>query len=113
MGRVHRVLPVSARARIEISSGSPIRGQVVWTKDLLIGIQFDEAIDVMQILHTHSEGGTGGTHRMPRLDIISAARSLVGGTSRDVRLVGISQGGAKIEAEYLRLGDQVVSQSTD
>jgi hypothetical protein len=107
MGTVDRMLPVSASARIEISSGNPINGQIVWTKDLLIGVQFDQAIDVMQILNAHSEGVAGRTRRM-RLNITSAARILVGGISRDVQLVDISQGGAKIEADYLRPGDQVV-----
>ena len=107
MGTVHTTLPVSASVAIEIDSDNAISGKIIWTKDLLIGVQFDQPIDVNQILQRQSEESKGRTHRMPRLNIARGARVLVGGVSREVMVRDISQGGAKVEAEFLRMGDQV------
>ncbi|MDB5578313.1 MAG: hypothetical protein JWR80_3489 [Bradyrhizobium sp.] len=108
MGTVHRTLHVSETVVIEINSGDPLCGKIAWTNDLLIGVQFDAPVDGMRILHTPGRPATGRDHRMPRLNIPSTARILSGGLSRDVQVVDISQGGAKIEADFLLLGDRVV-----
>lgn len=92
---------------IEIDSDNAISGKIIWTNDLLIGVQFDQPIDVSRILRRQSDDSKGRTHRMPRLNISCSARLLVGSVSREVTIRDISQGGAKIEAEFLRMGDQV------
>jgi hypothetical protein len=107
MGKVHETLPVSATIAIEIRSGVLTYGTIVWTNDLMVGVQFAEPIDVMDILHASSERGDRSP-RMPRLNIPAPARLLVDGISRKVRVVDVSQGGAKIEADFLRPGDPVV-----
>jgi len=107
MGTVHTRLPVSASVAIEIDSDNAISGKIIWTNELMIGVQFDQPIDVNQILQRQSEDSKGRTHRMPRLNIECGARILVGGVSREVTIGDISQGGAKVEAQFLRMGDQV------
>ena len=107
MGTVHTTLPVSASVAIEIDSDHAISGKIIWTKDLLIGVQFDHPIDVNRILQRQSEDCKGRTHRMPRLNIACGARILVDGVSREVTIADISQGGARVEAQFLRMGDQV------
>jgi hypothetical protein len=108
MGTVHKVLPVSAAVAVEIEADNPIAGRIVWTKDTLIGVKFDAPIDVLQILHCSTEQTAGRKHRMPRLMVDCIARVLVGGVSREIRVVDISQGGAKVEADFLGVGDQLI-----
>lgn len=108
MGKVARRLPVSAPISTEIRAGDPISGRIIWTKNLLLGVQFDEPIDVMQALHPSKADQPDHLHRMPRLNIACAGRLAISGIARDVRIVDISQGGAKIEALFLHRGDQVV-----
>lgn len=110
MGKVHVQLPISAPISIEILPGHPTTGQIVWTADRLVGIQFDERIDVMQVIHSSPEPDAVGLPRhMPRLSIPCRATLLVDNVyHHTVPVVDVSQGGVKVDADFLRLGEQVV-----
>ena len=110
MGKVHMLLPISAPISIGILPGQPTSGQIVWTSDKLIGIQFDEQIDVMQVINSSPEPDSVGLpRRMPRLSIPCRATLLVDNVHHHtVPVVDISQGGVKIDADFLKLDEQVV-----
>lgn len=107
MGKLHTNLAPGERVTVEIRSGRLIPGHIAWSHDNLVGVQFDERIDVLEVLHAPMHGESGLTQRMPRLRIACPASLLVNGSRQTVNLVDVSQGGAKIEADLLREGEQV------
>lgn len=108
MGILHKSLYEGARVTVEIRSGQYIPGRVVWSRDEMIGVRFDQRIDVMEVLQAPSTGEPGAIQRMPRLRIACAAALQLPSQTQRVNLVDVSQGGAKIEAEGLRVGDDVI-----
>ncbi len=107
MGKLHADLAPGEAVTIEIRSGRLIAGHVAWSHDNLVGVQFDARIDVLEVLHAPMHGEPGLVQRMPRLRIACPVSLLVNGSRQTVTLVDVSQGGAKIEADFLREGDEV------
>ncbi|HEY0628360.1 MAG TPA: PilZ domain-containing protein [Sphingomicrobium sp.] len=89
---------------IELKSGQPIGGKVGWTRDQNAGIEFDQPIDVIDILSTSMDGPRP---RMPRIETDCFATLRDGANVIRVRLCDISQGGAKVACET------VLSQGAD
>lgn len=109
MGKIHTKLPIGAPVCVELRSGYAVPGRIVWTADSMIGIQFDERIDVLQILHAPSEEDAAGMpRRMPRLNIPCVADLLLDNIHYKVNVIDVSQGGAKIESKFLKEGDDVI-----
>lgn len=107
MGRVPREIPPGQRVVVELRSGHPIEGSVAWSREGMVGIQFTEAIDVLEVLHAPTVGDNGIVQRMPRVRVFFPATLLVEGKPREINLLDISQGGAKVQADFLRTGDEV------
>jgi hypothetical protein len=108
MGKVHAVLTPGQTIEVEMRSGASVSGRVVWSHDTQVGIEFDERIDVQQALNAGFPGPHGPVQRMPRLSLPCPATLLNDGTRQIVTLLDLSQGGAKIEASFMRAGDEVV-----
>lgn len=81
---------------IELKSGQPIHGKVSWLKDGYYGIEFDEPIDVIEILSASMDGPRP---RMPRIETGCHATLREGANTLRVLTHDISQGGAKIQCE--------------
>ncbi len=107
MGKLHTQLAPGEPVTVEIRSGRMIPGHVAWSHDGLVGVQFDERIDVLEVLHAPVHGQQGLTQRMPRLRISCPVSLMVNGARQPATLVDVSQGGAKVDAEFLREGDDV------
>ncbi|MDG2534551.1 PilZ domain-containing protein [Sphingomonas sp. HITSZ_GF] len=107
MGKLHTSLPPGEPVLVEIRSGKEIPGRVAWSADGMVGVQFDERIDVLEVLHAPVHGEPGLTQRMPRLRIACPVGLLADGIRQTLTLVDVSQGGAKVEADFLREGDEV------
>jgi hypothetical protein len=107
MGKLHTGLPPGEPVQVEIRSGNEISGRVAWSDDGMIGVQFDERIDVLEVLHAPIHGRPGLAQRMPRLRIACPVCLHVDGVRQSLTLVDVSQGGAKIETDLLREGDEV------
>lgn len=108
MGKLHTSLPPDEPVTVEIRSGNRIAGRVAWSADGMVGVQFDEKIDVLEVLHAPVHGDPGLTQRMPRLCIACPVSLVAEGMRVSVTLVDVSQGGVKVEADFLREGDEVV-----
>jgi hypothetical protein len=108
MGKVHATLEPGQAIELELRSGASVPGRVVWSHALQVGIEFDERIDVHQALNAGFPSPQGPVQRMPRLSLPSPATLLNEGTRQIVTLLDLSQGGAKIEASFMRVGDEVV-----
>lgn len=95
---------------IEVTFGCDFsaEGRVVWSRNRQIGIQFDNAVDVPQLLERLSHGGDFGLpKRAPRLQMRSAAHVSLDGRQVPVELLDISQNGVKVRTPYLKPLDEV------
>jgi hypothetical protein len=95
MAEIFAPLDADTPVEIEFKAGARIRGMVRWIKDGRAGVEFDQPIDVHEVLAPH----TGRmAPRAPRLSIDSMARISIGEAHDTLRVVDISQGGVKVEA---------------
>jgi hypothetical protein len=108
MGKLHTSLPPDEPVTVEIRSGHQIAGRIAWSADGMVGVQFDEKIDVLEVLHAPVHGEPGMVQRMPRLHIACPVSLVAEGMRVSVNLIDVSQGGAKVEADFLREGDEVI-----
>jgi hypothetical protein len=106
MVRCYCPIPEGTRISVELKCGQPLSGSVSWTRDIHIGIAFDEPIDVIDILSTSSEGPRP---RMPRIEVAGFATIREGASTYRMRVCDISQGGLKVQCENcLPVGADVV-----
>jgi len=97
MAHVYSNLQPGNPATVEFRSEISVRGNVVWSRDRLVGIQFAQLIDVSAVLADPPDPTTGPYHsRSPRIDVHASARLRSGGHYQPVVLCNISQGGAKL-----------------
>jgi hypothetical protein len=98
MAHVYSLLDVGEPVSIELKGNYIASGKVVWFRDLMAGVQFDELIDIARLLVGHQKGETNSLPpRLPRLWVRDQASLRIGGVDHRVNFHNISQGGAKIE----------------
>ena len=91
---------------VELKRGEQIHGKVQWIKDGSAGIEFNERVDVVELLATSMDGPRP---RMPRVEIRCIASIRQGSQVYGMRAHDISQGGIKVESNSdLALGSEVV-----
>ena len=102
--------PVAAGTRlsVELKQGDCVSGVAQWSDKGLVGITFDEQIDVLALLN--SPGGKPRP-RMPRIELNCTTTLRQDGTVFRARVVNISQGGICVNSPVdLELnGDVIVS----
>ena len=104
---VTRAPEVGEQVSIELSS-QRIPGCVAWTRDDMIGIKFDQNVDLGELL-AGRKPRHGFRARPPRLDIPCKASVRVGKTYYTVDVHDISLGGIKVEPiEEYCVGKKVV-----
>ena len=89
--------PISAGTRlsIELKQGDAVSGVAQWTDKGLVGITFDEPIDVLALLST-PDGRP--RPRMPRIELSCTATLRHDGQVFRARVLNISQGGICVHA---------------
>lgn len=80
---------------VELNSNQRIRGNLVWTRDTIIGIKFDQNIDIREIL-ANRRPRIGFRPRPARLDIQCSATIKIEGLYHQVEVQDISLGGIKV-----------------
>lgn len=98
MARVYRSFRSGEEARVELTSGHVLVGDVIWTRGVDIGVRFRASVDVDQVLSSRTGPDSGRRPRLPRLDLNCPAVARYGPRSCAVQLGNISQRGAKIVA---------------
>ncbi len=83
---------------VELKSGQPISGKISWTREQNAGVEFDQPVDVIDLLSATMDGPRP---RMPRIETNCHATVREGASTLRVRARDISQGGVKIECETL------------
>jgi hypothetical protein len=93
--RVYSAIAEGTRVSIELKQGEPVAGSILWVKDELAGVSFDEPIDIVSLIATPTDAPRP---RMPRLEVHSTAWVRDGAAVHRTRVVNISQGGIRVEA---------------
>lgn len=107
MAHIYSRLEIGDPVRAEISSGHPISGKILWRREGVVGIGFDENVNPAHILSGVDVAPI--PQRAPRVGIEVRARIRVGAQYRFVTLCNISQGGASISPpEPGELGEKLI-----
>jgi hypothetical protein len=98
---------VGEQVNVEVS-GQNIPSSIVWTREDLVGVKFDQNVDLGELL-AGRKPRHGFRSRPPRLQIRCNASVRVGSTYYTVEVHDISMGGMKVEPiEEYCVGKQVV-----
>jgi len=110
MAHIYSAHQQNERVEIELKAGRSVSGTIVWVRDKKIGVQFDEKIDVADILAPQpGDGDSGRVARAPRLDLKRRGRIRIGAHYQLIELHDISQGGAKVSpAGDAQIDDEVI-----
>ena len=90
MIRPYSPIPVGAQLSVELKQGDSVSGIAQWSDSGMVGVVFDEPIDVVALL-TGSDGKP--QPRMPRIELNCSALIRHDGDVFRVEVVNISQGG--------------------
>jgi hypothetical protein len=90
MIRPYSTIQPGTRLSVELKHGDMVSGVAQWSENTLVGVAFDEAIDVVALL---SGTGEGPGPRMPRIELDCTALLRHDGDVQRVRVINISQGG--------------------
>lgn len=108
MAHIYSTHPPEESIEIELRAGRTVKGKIVWARDKKIGVQFDEKIEVAEILAPQASD-SDMIPRAPRLDIRRRGRLRIGAHYQLIELHDISQGGAKLSpAGDAKADDEVI-----
>ena len=106
MIRAYCALEPETRVLVELKRGEQIGGRVNWIREGSAGIEFDERVDVVELLATSMDGPRP---RMPRVEVRCIASVRHGSQVYGMRAHDISQGGLKVESNRdLAIGTDVL-----
>ena len=104
--RAYSRLEPGASVAIELKQGEIIDARVNWAKDDCAGIEFNEPVDVIDLLATSMDGPRP---RMPRIEVCCIASVRQDGSVYGMRARDVSQGGINVDSErVLKIGADVV-----
>jgi hypothetical protein len=96
MIRAYCAIETGTRISIELKHGEAVTGAALWAQGDLVGVTFDQPIDVLGLL---SASADGPSPRMPRVEVDCTAWVREGAVVHRTNAVNISQGGLKVGAE--------------
>jgi len=107
-GQVYTSFAEGLPITVEFAPDRTVDGSVIWCKDEHVGIQFDELVDVEQVLGQLARKLIEGkVNRAPRLQIECRAELGFGDRSLPFALQDISQRGIKAATSFVKPGDEV------
>ena len=109
MAHVYSRHDMGEAVAVELKGNQPTKGTVIWVSESNVGIQFDDPIDVAEILSNQAVLDNGWRPRLPRIEVDRLATLRCGSKLYGVNTRDISQGGVKIECDQpLEVGRDVV-----
>lgn len=93
--RAYCPVPADCPVSVELKQGEPVNGIARWVRDGFAGIEFDEPIDVLDLLSLSAEGPRP---RMPRVEVSCIGSIREGAITHRCKAINISQGGIKVES---------------
>lgn len=83
---------------VELKTGMSVSGKVAWLDGANAGVEFNEMIDVIDVL---SKNHDGPRQRMPRIEIDCFAMIRDGAHVHRMRVIDVSQGGLKLQSHLV------------
>lgn len=96
---IYSAIDADGGISFEFASGVVITGKIIWQRDSMAGVQFDERIDPALILSIRERFPDAPAPRAPRVELSIPATARTEGVHFPIVLNNISQGGAQIRAE--------------
>ncbi len=104
--RAYCSIAAGTRVSVELKCGESVDGTARWIESDTVGVEFDELVDVVELLATSMEGPRP---RMPRIEVDCVAWIREGADVHRVEARDVSQGGLKVASECeLNVGAQVM-----
>lgn len=104
--RPYSPIAVDTAVSVELKHGETVSGVARWIEDGLVGIEFDQPIDVVALLTTSADGPQP---RMPRIELGCTAWVREDADIYRTRTLNISQGGMCVEGDpRLLAGAEVI-----
>ena len=100
MAHVYSKLHEGDRVTVELKTRQPVTGEIVWVRESNVGIQFDTAMDVAELLANPAVLENGWRPRTPRVEIDRMATLRCGAKTWWVHARDISQSGVKAETDH-------------
>ena len=99
MAHVYSLLVPGAAVEIELKTRQPVAGRVVWVREANAGIQFNQPVDVAELLANPVMLDNGWRPRTPRVEVDRMATLRAGARTWWVQARDISQSGVKVETD--------------
>lgn len=96
MIRPYSPIPAGKSVSVELKQGAMVSGVAQWNEGDLVGISFDQPVDIIDLL---SSTAGGSKPRMPRIEVDLTAYVREDATIHRTRAVNISQGGIRVRTE--------------
>lgn len=110
MAHIYSELNIGEPVSAEFKSGQAVSGRVLWRRDGLAGIQFDEPVNAAEVLADNQDDSPSSQQaRAPRVGIDVRARLRVGARYHAVTMCNISQGGGRVSpGASLEAGQKII-----
>src|SRR3954468_11161715 len=108
MAHVYSKLMSGQPVTVAVKATQPVGGPVVWVRAAEAGIQFDNAMDVAELLANPAVLDNGWRPRTPRVEIDRMATMRAGARTYWVHARDISQSGVKVETDHPPAADTEV-----
>jgi hypothetical protein len=106
---VYSTVHEGQKVLVELKSNNQTKGTINWVRDGSVGIEFDEIIDVEELLASQVDADNGWLPRMPRVAVDELGELRIGAHIYPINTCDISQGGVRLEIDHpIRVGDNVV-----
>lgn len=106
MIRAYCTIEPGTRLSVELKCGESVDGTALWVKGDTVGLEFDEVVDVVELLATSMEGPRP---RMPRIEVDCVAWIRDGADTHRVEARDVSQGGLRVASDRtLSVGGDVM-----
>ena len=110
MAHIYSELNIGEPVSAEFKSGQAVSGRVLWRRDGLAGIEFDQPVNAARILaDSHDYSPSAQQPRAPRVGMDVKARIRVGARYHTVTLCNISQSGGRVSpGDPLEAGEKLI-----
>ncbi len=97
---VDHEVEVGERLELELMTGEPLDGTVVWRRGSEVGLRFDRQINVFALIAQDIVSQPGERRRMPRVELTCPALLETDSGTEYVMTRNVSQGGVKIDVPF-------------
>lgn len=93
---------------LELDAGDRLKGRVAWRRGSLLGLRFDQALDLVSFINRRVHERADERRRMPRIEVSQPAILISNGREVPVSIRDIAPGGVRIESPLdLPIGERV------